>query len=524
MADSDGMETGMDRTRLDAFLAVSSEFRLGELPTEQPNPLTRDLSTLSRERPVQALRILHAIDSHALDGLAFSLAPLHRLAKRIGSTLDSGGSIFLAGCGSTGRLALACESLWRKEKAGTPLEDRVHAFMAGGDIAMVRSVESFEDHPDYGARQLEESGFKEGDLLIASTEGGETPFVIGAVQRAVSRSSRRPYFLYCNPDDILRKVAARSAAVIADPGIDKICLPTGPMALSGSTRLQASTVLMAAVGGSLMAHANPDGLSVWLEQLTKSWKNLNTAFLSSYVEKESRLYREGGHLVYVTDADLAVTVLTDTTERAPTFSMHPFTNDREVDSPPSACSLSIPAAPDREAAWKLLLGREPRGLEWETIGGMASRERLMGFDFSASRNRNREAAGAPRREFALRFGARGLELELDTAFWLIPMGSLPMLSIHLILKMLLNAHSTLVMGRLGRFDGNLMTWVKPSNHKLVDRAIRYADILLKERGIHCAYERIAEACFELQGRIPADRPLVMAMVERLSGNASRPPD
>ena len=42
--------------------------------------------------------------------------------------------------------------------------------MAGGDVALIRSIENFEDFPNYGARQLREAGFKDGDLLIGSSE------------------------------------------------------------------------------------------------------------------------------------------------------------------------------------------------------------------------------------------------------------------------------------------------------------------------------------------------------------------
>lgn len=41
------------------------------------------------------------------------------------------------------------------------------------------------------------------------------------------------------------------------------------------------------------------------------------------------------------------------------------------------------------------------------------------------------------------------------------------------LKVLLNKHSTLVMGKLNKIKSNLMSWVRPSNNKLIDRAIRY---------------------------------------------------
>ena len=41
---------------------------------------------------------------------------------------------------------------------------------------------------------------------------------------------------------------------------------------------------------------------------------------------------------------------------------------------------------------------------------------------------------------------------------------------HMAVKVLLNAHSTCIMGRLGRLVGNTMTNVSPSNLKLIGRA------------------------------------------------------
>lgn len=60
----------------------------------------------------------------------------------------------------------------------------VLSLMAGGDFALIKSVESFEDKTQYGERQLLELGLRPHDLLLASSEGGETPFVIGACQKA----------------------------------------------------------------------------------------------------------------------------------------------------------------------------------------------------------------------------------------------------------------------------------------------------------------------------------------------------
>jgi N-acetylmuramic acid 6-phosphate etherase len=391
--------------------------------------------------------------------------------------------------------------------------------MAGGDYAMVRSLESFEDHPEYGARQLDEAGFRDGDLLLASTEGGETPFVIGAALHAAGRSSQRPVFLYCNPDSVLRRVASRSAAVLDDARIEKLCLETGPMALSGSTRLQASTALMAAVGGALFAHRRPQRLAAWLRDMIGAWARLDTGFLAPFIEAEAEVGLRGGHVRYEADADLAMAILTDTTERAPTFSLPPFSNDSDDPPRSSPCSLRLPRAPDRGTAWRMLLGRAPRGLEWPELGGAASLARVLGFDFSQTSATG--PAGNPDAVFRIGLREGALRFALGPAEAVVPVAGLPPLSVHLVLKMILNAHSTLVMGRLGRFDGNVMTWVRPSNHKLVDRAIRYAGAILARGGITAGYAELAEACFALREALPPGSPLVPAMAERIRQAAGR---
>ena len=60
-----------------------------------------------------------------------------------------------------------------------------------------------------------------------------------------------------------------------------------------------------------------------------------------------------------------------------------------------------------------------------------------------------------------------------------------------------------------------MTWVRPSNNKLIDRAIRYSQILLEERGIFTSYENIARACFITLEQEQWNRSLVMEIVKRI---------
>jgi N-acetylmuramic acid 6-phosphate etherase len=111
-----------------------------------------------------------------------------------------------------------------------------------------------------------------------------------------------------------------------------------------------------------------------------------------------------------------------------------------------------------------------------------------------------------------------LEMQLGTHRAGVDVSSLHPLFEHLLLKMLLNAHSTLLMGRLGRYESNLMTWVRPSNNKLIDRAIRYVAYLLSREGIRASYEDIAYRCFERMQGLSPDQSIVLETVASLRGS------
>jgi N-acetylmuramic acid 6-phosphate etherase len=500
-----------------AFLEVAPRFRLGELPTEQTNPLSWNLSDLARNDLRGALEVLKEIDTRALSVLRKHLPAVQALAARIGRTLERGHRVFIGGCGATGRLALALETVWREEHDSDGLENRVVGFMAGGDAALVRSIEHFEDYPDYGERMLRELGFKDGDLMIGVTEGGETPFVIGAVASASHSSSNRPFFAYCNPDDILCRIAQRSREIIGNPDVEKINLTVGPMALAGSTRMQATTVLMAAVGYALLLHDAPAGaIGNAVDDLVGSWERLDTAFLAPFVENEAACYAKGEYMLYESGMHLGITILTDTTERSPTFSLRPFENSLDRDDGRSLCWFFLPDAADSLSAWKIILRRGPRALEWPELRGAASMNRLLGFDFGAS-GLKRRLGGTTHRRFRIAAEDRGLRFTLGDISAGVGLPEGPRLLCHLIAKMLLNTHSTLVMGRLGRYERNLMSWVRPSNNKLVDRAIRHIDLLLQEKGISLPYEQLAVECFKTMETIGPEQSVVLETVRRTTG-------
>jgi N-acetylmuramic acid 6-phosphate etherase len=496
----------------DEFLAQKDKFRLGDLPTESPHPKTVDLSDWAKEDVTRGLKTLREVDLDALRRIVGLRQDLSECFAAVAATLAAGDRIFLVGCGATGRLSLSLEYLWRRR---FPASSQVFSLMAGGDIALVHSLEGFEDFPDYGARHLLELGFGRNDLLIGSTEGGETPYVIGAVEKAAEISARPPQFLCCNPREVLVKLVERSRRVLTDPRIRSYCLDTGPMALTGSTRMQASTVLMLVIGLALDFGPDVDGAFSVLDQWLDFLNRQDVALLEPFIVREADTYGAGQHTIYASD-DYAITVFTDTTERAPTFNLAPFDNPRHPTSRHSLTYLMIPSADTAEDGWCHLLARDPRPLEWPEIHPKTTREYLLSFDFGRRAMDFRRRIPGALHVFEIGPSENRLRLNfarIDERFDLP--GSLPLLD-HLTLKLMLNMHSTLVMGRLGRFEGNLMTWVYPSNGKLIDRAARYSEILLRRDGHgDFTYDEIVRSQFDCKSQLSPQDSIVHKTIEKL---------
>jgi N-acetylmuramic acid 6-phosphate etherase len=509
--------------QLEDFLQKSAYFSLGHLPTEGFHPATSDLSSMALARPDDAVRLIGRVDADAVRTLRDSKDLIQELSAQVHATLECGNRVFISGCGATGRLALALESTFRSIHRGHPWENRVQGLMAGGDFALVKSVENFEDFPEYGERHLKNLGFREGDLLIAVTEGGETPYVIGTVHGALALSSQNPWFLFCNPADLLAGTVERSRQILEHPRVNPMCLTVGAMALSGSTRLQAATVQMLAVGVALTR--NFGLLDLLVEELSRL--DLGS-FLTPFVEWESEVYRSGGSVLYQTTTH-PIAVLTDTTERSPTFSLAPFEKATWTGEPCSWCYLSIPDAGSPLESWQRILNRSPIGLEWEEFGGKLGLTSILEFDFGRHAEKARAHRIQPKPQHNIRIeshpgtshlvmSTESLTATLESSLLQDPIGS------QLLVKIVLNTLSLVVMGRMGRYEGNVMTWVRSSNGKLVDRTLRYLDRLIEQRGLpHPGRPSLVKMVFDTQASIGSDEAVILKVLERIRSEAqSRP--
>ncbi|MBD3292672.1 MAG: sugar phosphate isomerase [Armatimonadia bacterium] len=385
------------RSRAEHFLTEETQFHLGALPTEQPHPKTVGLAETLQEDCAAGVRMLQSVDRdvsemahRVLDG-----PEVGRLVEAITDTVTGGGRVCFSGCGATGRLSIMLEAMWRwfwrdfaeqrPEHAAVAdrMSERVVSIMTGGDYALIRSVENFEDYISFGRQQVVEAGLDEGDVMVAITEGGETSSVIGTLMEAMERGAAG-FLVFNNPAEILAEHVERSRRVIKDPEVTVLDISTGPMALTGSTRMQATTAELLVVGAALeralaevLREVLPEDA---VEELPEEWlapavgaeqfdalldelgDDEAVEALATWTKLEHELYAEGGLITYFAHECL-LDIFTDTTERAPTFMLPPFRKCDDTVSPPSWPFVKDPMQPTPET-WRRVLGREPRCLEW----------------------------------------------------------------------------------------------------------------------------------------------------------------
>ena len=126
------------------------------------------------------VRVLQSVDQD-LTGFAktaFADARFEKLTNAFFRSLASGKRIVFSGCGSSGRLSILLEAAYRKyfrflqnthprvyEKVAD-LSDSVLSIMTGGDYALIRAVENFEDYMVFGRRQARDLLIGRGDTLV----------------------------------------------------------------------------------------------------------------------------------------------------------------------------------------------------------------------------------------------------------------------------------------------------------------------------------------------------------------------
>ena len=555
------------------FIDNEKQFQLGFLPTEQSNPITATLeadfkrSTLAGVQCLQrgdrqiAITMRHVFASPEFKSLVDSM--VETLSFTTSQPFNSSTfqpfnrhlpRIIFSGCGATGRLSILLESMWRdffnrraaeltdEERA---LADRSASIMTGGDFALIRSVEFFEDYAEGGRRQAAALNVGEGDTFVAITEGGETSSVLGSLAYAAEHGAKC-FLVFNNPADILRKHLDRCREAIDNPKVTVIDLYCGSMSVAGSTRMQAtsseqllgSCALEAALCRVLprFAKETSDDYTIAFENLLKGLESPEGRVgLVNAIELEKGVYEAGGRITYLADKCM-LDLFTDNTERAPTFMIPPLRSSREKGFSQSWAFVKNPLHTTEEC-WSEMMRRHPRCLEFTSddarslgmpqsfidnpplikysdlltymIGNEPAPERIEGYaravattltvgdrpaDFMAAADKL-ASAWPERVMFHIgRTPLTTIHYPLTTIHIDFPIADSPLeIWKHLAVKLAFNCLSTGTMAAMGRIAGNWMSWVSMSNKKLIDRCIR----LLVEFG-RIDYEEAAQRIFAAQ--------------------------
>ena len=568
------------------FLENEKQFHLGVIPTEQSNPLTKNLSATIAKDTAQGVKTILSADKYIakVAGEQFKTPEFEAFVSDIKRCMDERKKVVFSSVGASGRMAIQMDGAWRTFWQGLvdkipahrfeflEMAEVVSSFTTGGDRALVRSVENFEDYMTFGAKQVDEAEMGPGDVLVALSECGLSASINGSAVRGYELGVKT-YYLFCNPEKILRTHLDRARAVFEcldeyatnkKKGIDngkyivKIPLFVGNMAVSGAAlEVAANRWLkenlteqeLSVIGGQMLSLDEYAEAFVSLNKQLSSGKALKG--LAKAVDFEVNTYNQKGLVTYITHQYL-LDIMTDTTERQPTFTLPPFRKFNDHTSEVSWAYIKDPLYPN-EVAWQHVFRRPIKGLEWSKedyikmnasqdiinnppmVSGNEVLEYVIGNEDDPSRY-SRECSqlvlidvnGSATEEIVNWYHQ---ELTKYSGGVVIRFGQIPTTKIakdeiripvelprtctdimyHLLVKVAFNALSTGTMAKMGRVYGNWMVQVLPTNKKLIDRSSRIIASLAK-----IPYEQAVEEFFiSYYNRKPEDEYRESYVIETL---------
>jgi N-acetylmuramic acid 6-phosphate etherase len=152
---------------------------------------------------------------------------LERAAGAMEARVRYRGRIVYAGAGTSGRLAVQ-DGAELMPTFSWP-EERLVLLIAGGQDALLRSIEGAEDQIEHAERVVRDHAIDGKDVLIAVAASGTTPFTLACLREAKSRGA------------LTVGIANNSGTPLLEEADYPILLDTGPEPIAGSTRMKAGT-------------------------------------------------------------------------------------------------------------------------------------------------------------------------------------------------------------------------------------------------------------------------------------------
>lgn len=241
--------------------------------SEERNPATMDIDVVSTEEAVAAIV---AEDAVAIEVVSQHTADIARAVEETAARLEAGGAVGYFGAGASGRIGML-DATELGPTFGVP-RGLVTAHFPGGDAALVDPAKDHEDAFDLGLSDA--GGLRKGDVAVGLTASGRTPYVDGALTQA-------------------REVGALSILITcaAAPSVAAdvvVALPTGPEAITGSTRLKAGTATKSALNAFSTA---------LMVRLGRTYSNLMTGVTVTNEKLQGRAVRIVREVTDTSEAD-----------------------------------------------------------------------------------------------------------------------------------------------------------------------------------------------------------------------------
>lgn len=166
-------------------------------------------------------------DKKVAEAVASAIPQIAVLVNGLIERFNKGGRLFYIGAGTSGRLGIL-DASEIPPTYGLP-HDRVIGIMAGGDIAIRKSVEHAEDDTAQAWKDLMDFDINTNDTVVGIAASGTTPYVLGGVEDARNKGILTAGITN-NPGSPLARIAEIP-----------IEISVGPEFVTGSTRMKSGT-------------------------------------------------------------------------------------------------------------------------------------------------------------------------------------------------------------------------------------------------------------------------------------------
>jgi N-acetylmuramic acid 6-phosphate etherase len=192
--------------------------------TEERNAASRNLDRMSVP---EIVRLMNREDAKVARAVGRVVPAISRAVGAIVERMKKGGRLIYIGAGSSGRIGVLDASECPPTFGVSP--NLVRALIAGGKVAVTRSVEGAEDRAADAAHDLRKLHLTRADSVVGIAASGTTPYVLGAISYAKKRGA------------LTIGVAANRHSPLVKAVHISIAPEVGPEVLAGSTRLKAGT-------------------------------------------------------------------------------------------------------------------------------------------------------------------------------------------------------------------------------------------------------------------------------------------